>query len=291
MAQALGMLLRLPRGSFATLLLMLPAPAQSPVPPLLEALRKASADGALVVGHRGASEDLPENTLAAFRAARAAGAQIIEFDVHQTKDGAWVVMHDATCDRTTDAVARFGRKDVRLDELLLSQVRELDAGSWRGKQFAGEKVPTLQETLAAIAPAVPMVERKGGDAQALADELRRLGALDTSLVQSFDWEWVAAFRKAAPTAVVGALGGKELGAERLAEVVRLGVQFVHWDHRTLRVEDADALRGKGLWFGVYTVDPDVLLLGAAALGCDFVTTNRPGRLAALRQHGRLGKPR
>jgi glycerophosphoryl diester phosphodiesterase len=270
---------------------MLPAPSQAPTPPLLASLQKASAAGALVVAHRGASEELPENTLAAFRSARAAGAQVVEFDVHQTKDGAWVVMHDETCDRTTDAVVRFGRKGVRLDELSLAQVRELDAGSWRGKQFAGEKVPTLEETLAAIAPAVPMVERKGGDAQALADELRRLGALDKVLVQSFDWEWLAAFRKAAPDCVLGALGGKELTAARLAELGRLGVHFVHWDHRTLRLEDVSALRGKVTWFGVYTVDPDLSLLGAAAFGCDFVTTNRPARLVALRQQGRLARPR
>lgn len=262
-------------------------PAQAP---LLTQLQQAAAKQPLAVAHRGASEAQPENTVAAFRAARAAGAAIVEFDVYQTKDGQWVVLHDATCDRTTNAVARFGRKDVRVDQLTLAEVRELDAGAWKGKVFAGEKVPTLAETLAAIAPAVPMLERKGGDAVALAAELQRMGKIDQVLVQAFDWEWLAAFRAAAPKAVLGALGGKELNAERLAELERLQVQFVHWDHRTLRTDDVATLRGKGWWIGVYTVDPDLLLLGAAAFGCDFVTTNRPERFVELRRRGLLQRP-
>ncbi|MFN9704424.1 MAG: glycerophosphodiester phosphodiesterase family protein, partial [Planctomycetota bacterium] len=80
-------------------------------------LRDAAKDGPGVVAHRGASEDVPENTVAALRAGAAAGALVVEFDVQQTKDGAWVLLHDATCDRTTAAVARLGRKDVRIDEL------------------------------------------------------------------------------------------------------------------------------------------------------------------------------
>lgn len=283
------MLLRLvSRSPFLFLAMLLPLTAQAP---LLTQLQQAAAKHPLAVAHRGASEAQPENTVAAFRAARLAGAEIVEFDVYQTKDGHWVVLHDPTCDRTTDAVAHFGRKEVRVDQLTLAEVRELDAGAWKGKAFAGEKVPTLAETLAAIAPAVPMLERKGGDAAALAAELQRLGKLDQLLVQAFDWEWLAAFRAAAPKAVLGALGGKELTAERLAELERLQVQFVHWDHRMLRTDDVATLRSKGWWLGVYTVDPDLLLLGAAALGCDFVTTNRPERFGELRRRGLLQRPR
>lgn len=283
------MLLRLvSRSPFLFLAMSLPLTAQAP---LLTQLQRAAEKHPLAVAHRGASEAQPENTVAAFRAARLAGAEIVEFDVYQTKDGHWVVLHDPTCDRTTDAVAHFDRKEVRVDQLTLAEVRELDAGAWKGKAFVGEKVPTLAETLAAIAPAVPMLERKGGDAAALAAELQHLGQLDQVLVQAFDWEWLAAFRAAAPKAVLGALGGKELTAERLAELARLQVQFVHWDHRMLRVDEVATLRSKGWWLGVYTVDADLLLLGAAALGCDFVTTNRPERFGELRRRGLLQRPR
>jgi glycerophosphoryl diester phosphodiesterase len=188
---------------------------------------RGGARGTLVVAHRGASEDWPENTLAALRAAVRAGAQMVEFDVYQTKDGVFVLMHDATCDRTTDAVAKFGRKEVRVDELTLAQIRTLDAGTWKDPRFAAERVPTLEEALAAVFPAVPMIERKGGAAPALVAELRRLEAVDRVLVQAFDWPWLTAVHEAEPRLAVGALGGKELSDARLAEVAVTGARFVH----------------------------------------------------------------
>lgn len=93
-----------------------------------------------ISAHRGASATHPENTLAAFREAIHHGVHQIEFDIRMTKDGHIVLMHDATVDRTTD-----GKGPVT--ELTLEQVRSLDAGSWKGAQFAGERVPTFQETL------------------------------------------------------------------------------------------------------------------------------------------------
>ena len=76
---------------------------------------------------RGASLACPENTLAAFRRAVQGGADVVEFDVYQTRDGHWVCMHDATCDRTSDARELFGRANVRVDQLTLADVQRLDA--------------------------------------------------------------------------------------------------------------------------------------------------------------------
>ena len=260
-------------------------------PVVLQQLRTAAAAAPLVVAHRGASEQFPENTLAALRAAVAQHAHVVEFDVWQTKDGAWVLLHDATLDRTTDAVARLGRKDVRVDQCTLAEVRGLDAGAWKGKAFAGEKVPTLAEALAAVPPAIAMVEHKGGDARALAAELKKLDANTRVLVQSFDWAWLTAFHAAAPDVLCGALGGKDCSPERLVAAAATGARLVHWDHRTLDLEAAAAVRAAGQLLCVYTVDPDCMLLGAAALGCDLITTNRPERLVALRERGELARVR
>lgn len=273
------------------LLLASLAVGQPPAPDLLDRLRDAAREAPLVVAHRGASEDHPENTLVALRAAVAAGAQVVEFDVYQTKDGAFVLMHDATCDRTTDAVAKLGRKEVRIDELTLAQVRTLDAGAWKHARFRGERIPTLEEALNAVFPAVPMIERKGGDALALVAELRRLDVVARVLVQAFDWPWLAAVRAAEPGLVLGALGSKELSEARAEAVAASGASFVHWDHRSLTVESAAAVRARGWPLCTYTVDADLVLLGAAALGCDWITTNRPARLAALRERGDLVKVR
>jgi glycerophosphoryl diester phosphodiesterase len=93
-----------------------------------------SASGApIIIAHRGRDATTPENTVAAFRHSIAQGITILETDVRMTKDGEFVLLHDATVDRTTNGHGRIG-------ELSLAQVRALDAG-------AGERVPTLREAL------------------------------------------------------------------------------------------------------------------------------------------------
>jgi glycerophosphoryl diester phosphodiesterase len=93
-----------------------------------------------VIGHRGAAAYAPENTLASFRMAQDMGADWFELDVHLTKDGQVIVIHDEKVDRTTN-----GHGEVR--DMTLAQLRELDAGSKKDPKFAGEKLPTLAEAL------------------------------------------------------------------------------------------------------------------------------------------------
>lgn len=93
-----------------------------------------------VAAHRGNSKYYPENTMSAYRSAVEIKADQIEIDIHMTKDGEIVMMHDAKVDRTTD-----GHGFIR--DMTLSEVRSLDAGSWKGEQFKGEKVPLFEEFL------------------------------------------------------------------------------------------------------------------------------------------------
>lgn len=94
----------------------------------------------LDIGHRGAPEAAPENTLAAFEAARQMGADGVELDVLLTADGVPVVCHNLTVDKTTN-----GTGCIR--DLTVEQIKALDAGSWFHSRFAGERIPTLQEVL------------------------------------------------------------------------------------------------------------------------------------------------
>jgi len=94
----------------------------------------------LIFAHRGASAYAPENTLAAFRLALEHGADGIELDAKLSADGQVVVIHDQTVDRTTDGHGR-------VNQLTLTQLRQLDAGIWKGDAFKGEKIPTLAEVL------------------------------------------------------------------------------------------------------------------------------------------------
>ncbi|CAH0344305.1 glycerophosphodiester phosphodiesterase family protein [Bacillus sp. CECT 9360] len=92
------------------------------------------------IAHRGASGYAPENTIAAFDKAVEMKSDYIEIDVQRTKDGELVIIHDNKVDRTTDGTGYV--KDLTFD-----QIRNLDAGSWKGEEFTGEKVPTFDEIL------------------------------------------------------------------------------------------------------------------------------------------------
>jgi glycerophosphoryl diester phosphodiesterase len=105
------------------------------------ALLRTPGTPVLRVGHRGARGHAPENTFASFDLARAMGVSAVETDVHLSKDGEVVLIHDHTVDRTTNGSGYV--KDMTLGEL-----KQLDAGSWYDPRFAGQQIPTLAELLA-----------------------------------------------------------------------------------------------------------------------------------------------
>lgn len=130
-----------------------------------------------IVAHRGAAMDAPENTLSAFEKAIDLGADVIEFDVRATKEGIPVVMHDKDTQRTTDDIPSH-----LIHHMSLEALQELDAGSWFSDDFAGEKVPTLEEVLIAIDGRIPLfIELK---VESIAFESRILQLVET--YSSFD---------------------------------------------------------------------------------------------------------
>lgn len=97
-----------------------------------------SEDNIFVAAHRGFSEKYPENTIPAFQAAIDLNVDQLEIDIRVTKDDQLVIIHDAAVDRTTNGTGKVC--DYTLEEL-----RRLDAGSWKGEEFKGLKIPTLIE--------------------------------------------------------------------------------------------------------------------------------------------------
>ena len=156
----------------------------------------------LVVGHRGARSRAAENTLASFEAALAMGVDAIELDVHLSRDGHLVVIHDQNLARTTN-----GRGLVH--EHSLAELKALDAGSWYGPQFAGERIPSFEEVLVRIGPRVPLqVEIKGateGVTEATLAALRAHGLLDSVMMTSFHLDRLPLVRSLAPAVRIGAL--------------------------------------------------------------------------------------
>lgn len=102
----------------------------------------------ILEAHRGVSNEYPENTLAAFRAAKELGYSMIELDTKFTADDKCIFLHDATLNRTARlADGSELEKETRADSLTLDEIRELDAGIFMGERFKGEKIPTLEEVL------------------------------------------------------------------------------------------------------------------------------------------------
>jgi glycerophosphoryl diester phosphodiesterase len=173
----------------------------------------------LVIAHRGASGHAPENTLAAFRKAVSLGAAFIETDLQLSRDAHFVAIHDATVDRTTG-----GHGAVH--DLTLAELRRLDAGSWFSSEFAGERIPTLEEILdfSKKHDVVFYLELKpsgswGGE-HALIGALRESGEIPRVVVISFDVAILESLRKIEPTLMTGVLyeGQIDRPVERAVEI-------------------------------------------------------------------------
>jgi glycerophosphoryl diester phosphodiesterase len=292
-----------------------PSPPNAAEPAGAVPLEAESMRDVRVIAHRGASGYAPENTLAAFRLARALGADAFELDCTTTADGEVVVLHDDTVDRTTNGTGR-------VDELTLDELRRLDAGTWLDPRFAAERIPTLAEALAEAGDGLGVyveIKRLRGDetletellglaeegaedeparraeilarieasgtgnaarARAVMAVLRRSGAERAIVVQSFSPVICAVVRWEAP----------ELRVELLADVAAddaaawaIARRWVEWlDLAGLNLKETGAtaeriaeLHGAGRSTAVWTVDDLVAARRLAERGVDGIITNRP----------------
>jgi glycerophosphoryl diester phosphodiesterase len=235
------------------------------------------SDRVLIIAHRGDSRVAPENTLPAFASALRLGVDFVELDYWHSADGVPVVFHDEFLDRRTDALARWGGERIRLSSKTLDELRELDAGSWFGPQFAGTRLPTLAEALKLIQPtAMTMIERKGGDADTCVELLRKTGALDRVTVQAFDWEFLAECHRLAPELVLGALGEKELLDVHVQRAREIGATIVGWEAAYLDGDNIARLHDAGFKAWAWTVDEPLMARRLVAAGLDGVISNVPG---------------
>lgn len=233
-----------------------------------------------IEAHRGDSANAPENTLAAFRRAIDIGAPSFELDVHPAKDGTLVVMHDDTVDRTTDGSGAIC--DMAIDAL-----RRLDAGSWFGPQFAGERIPLLEEVLRLLAPVPTLlnVEVKASPPgldvpQTLVALLRRFGKERDYIVSSFDLDVVLRVQAIAPEITLALIGE---GPQILPLAQQHGLSWIHCHRTTLDEQVIAAAHASSIRVNVWTVDDPDELRHWQGLGVDKLCTNRPAvMLAAAR---------
>lgn len=236
----------------------------------------------LIFAHRGASRAAPQNTLAAFRRAVEMGADGVELDVHLSADGVPVVIHDARVDALTDGVGAVA-------ELTLAQLRALDAGGRFAAAFAGERIPTLEETLATFGQQLLFnIELKSfgrHDAAleaATVEVVCRLGLEERVWFSSFKPYALWQARRLAPQIPCGLLyDGLSWMTPLLAPLTPY--EALHPHHVLLSAAAVRRAHARGLWVVTWTVDDVARARTLAAWGVDVIITNTPDRLlAALR---------
>ena len=236
-----------------------------------------------VIGHRGAAGHAPENTLAGIRRARALGIGWVEFDAKLTADGRCILFHDETLDRTTDGAGRVAA-------LTAAEVARLDAGSWFGADFAGERVPGLAQALATVTELGlrPDIEikacpgRETETARAVIAEARASwpGSAPPPLITSFKSECMAVARDAAPDWPRGMLYF-DLPIDWRAETERLGCQVLGCLHRRLsRGIVAEATR-RGLATIAFTINDPAQAAAVRNWGVDAIVSDYPDRLRVV----------
>ena len=227
----------------------------------------------LNIAHRGASGNFPENTVCAFRAAIDAGAEMCELDVQLSRDGAIVVIHDETVERTTD-----GKGEVA--ELTLEELKRLDAGAkFKGGAVKGERIPTLDEVFSVTSGKCGLnIELKaGGLEHQVAQIMQARNALADSIVSSFDWEYLKNIQQLHFNIRIGLLA-EEKPVDLMMNAVAMRAHSINprWDMVTSDL--CKAAHERGLKVYTWTVDADARMRALIACGVDGIMTNYPERL-------------
>ncbi|MDF1737663.1 MAG: glycerophosphodiester phosphodiesterase family protein [Verrucomicrobiales bacterium] len=225
----------------------------------------------VIMAHRGASADCPENTTSSIVEAAKQGAPVVEFDVRETSDGVLVLFHDKTFERFT------GGKNTVEGETWDS-IKDTDVGAWfTGGKFKGEKMPLFREALELCFEhdMIPLIEHKTGSAAAYAKVIKELDCADKIIVQSFNWNFLRDFQKELPDVKLGALGSKELTAERFTEIKGFAPDWVGWAFSDFTAGNLKALQSAGFLVTLWTVNNPEEAQKWIAAGIDGIITDKP----------------
>ena len=247
---------------------------------LLSVTVVSSASATRFISHRGESASLPENTMTAFRAAINGGADGFECDVYLTSDNEIVCIHDATTARTTDG-------NLTVATSTLAQLKALDAGSWMGAQFAGERIPTLSEALSLARDGFEIyVEIKCG-----TEIIPYLNTVITAEPNAtpervvficFDSNVIAALRQQFPAYRAYWLSNSSASGSNVSPSAANAITFLQamganglnlQDHANLDAGYVDAIKAAGFSFHVWTVNGLSRAAQLTAMGVETVTSD------------------
>jgi glycerophosphoryl diester phosphodiesterase len=270
-----------------------PLPTATQSAPFIAATAAPSKTGPLVVAHRGGAALAPENTLAAFENAVKLGVDQVECDVHLSKDGELVVMHDPDVSRTTNGVGQIG-------ELTLAEIKKLnDAAKFGDGSWPEQQVPTLAEVLDVVKGRVGIqieIKVAAGNARypgiekKVVDALAAKGMTDQAIVISFDFPTLWDVKAIEPRIKTGALVNAQWMTARMTkspeqivdEVVQAtGADYFMPTSGSVTEALVKATHARGLKLGTWTVDATAEMKRLAGWGVDGITSNRPDELVQV----------
>lgn len=233
----------------------------------------------MVIAHRGAAGEAPENTLGAFALGLEQGCTGIELDIHLSKDGEIIVCHDTTIDRTTD------RKGA-ISELTVEELKLADAGRWFHERFEGERLPLLEEVFDLVPPEVHInVEVKAGVQNlvpALIGLMKRKDRVENVFVSSFDFDILERVKELEPEAKIGLLYNIRMPHHyRMAQLLDCPVYSLHPHWSRMDKQNVREATERGLRVYPWTVNKEEGMLEMIACGVSGIITDYPGRLKRL----------
>lgn len=236
----------------------------------------------LVIAHRGASGSAPENTLSAFKLAGEMGADMVELDVHLSRDGDVMVIHDDKVDRLTNGSGMVA-------DMTRTELQRLDAGSWFGKKFAGEIIPTLEAVLQLVKGKMDVnVEIKTGylgafSIQELVERtlsiVKEQNMLENVLFSSFHHPALRHLTEKCPSARRALLLKNPWQDSDILKIETF--QIINCSKDNVTKASIRAAREKGLIVNVWTVNKEAEMKKLMDAGVNGIITNYPERLLGL----------
>ena len=253
----------------------------------------------LIVAHRGASHDAPENTLAAFRLAWEQGADAIEGDFFLTKDGEIVCTHDKVTGRLNAE-----KRKMEVAKSTLAELQSLDVGSWKGERWKGERMPTLRDVFKLVPDGKRiLVEVKCGAEilPALKKEIRACELRpEQIIIISFQKDVIRAAKRSLPEIkafwLTSFKENKETGKveptekavmKTLPELRADGLSC--GDHISIKPQFLESVRGAGFETHCWTINDPKRALELASFGMQSITTDRPALIREALERDRRSK--
>jgi glycerophosphoryl diester phosphodiesterase len=236
----------------------------------------------LKIAHRGASGNFPENTRLAFVKAIDGGADMIELDCQQSRDGHIVVFHDERLNRTAGVKGRIHEKS-------LEQLKKLDVGAWRKTAFKGERILTLEEAIGIVAGRTDLcLEIKCYPGAPTGIEIKLLfilshyDYLDRTVIASLDYHSLSRVRELAPEARIAVVYGAGVKQDPFEYAERIGASAVLVQKEFATREFLDQAWEAGFDVHVWTVNDMREMENFASWGVQGIISDFPEKLSQLK---------